>query len=268
MTLSKSYHMGFNDVDFSGADYDLIITRSPYALSPSSTIPTMSSPYNPGSYGGDRYPNGREFGVGVLVSGSSASDLKSNLDNIMLVLNEAAPKKLEFGVQSDRYWMAQLSGGSEVRYVGNNEAEFDLHFFCPDPHAFADSATNVSDTAAASPHTTTVTSASHITGSAATRPIITLNPSNSPADITIENDLTGETATYGTSYTTGASNRIRLHCGLFRWQTSTDSGSTWSDAMGSSSGTFFELLPGQDNDIIITGPTGGDIDIDFTNRYL
>lgn len=269
MAVSQPYALGFNGVDLY-SDSQIIIEKSPVEIAPEIQAPSIGIPYMPGTYGFDAYAGARKWQFSCVIYGNSISAIQTQLNNAVRTLNEPTAKTLEIGTFTDRYWLAQFTGASQLSWVGSKAARFNLNFVSTDPYAYANSLTSLSFTHSASPTTHTITQL-QAAGSAWAEPIITMVPvSPSPTtSVQINNTVTGESTTYATSFTIGGTNWLRCHSGLFLWQTSTDSGANWTTSMTGVSGTFPRIKPGVANTFVITGPTSlSALTIEFRARYL
>lgn len=268
MSVSQLWSLGFNGVDFATSTYGMKVLKSTYAVIPASIVPSIQIPYLPGAYPFDRHSAPRQITLNCcIISETSTVDVLSKRNLILLALNEPEPKVLELGTDQGKYWMAQLEGASQGAWRGSRCLEFSLSFLCADPHAYDNDLTSLDFTQASDPDTWSVTSG-QAEGSQYSFPVVTMNPSGSPSNITVENDTTGETIVYGQAFTSGANNRIRFDSARMIWETSTDSGSTWTASMSTVTGTYPRIKPGVQNDFIFTGFSAGDINISFRPRYL
>ena len=266
MAVSQTYALGFNGVDLY-SDCQIIVERGTTEIAPEINAPSVGIPYMPGTYGFDAYAGARKWQFSCFIYGDSISAIQTMLTNAMRTLNEPSAKVLEIGTFTDRYWLAQFTGASNLEWIGSKAARFNLNFVSTDPHAYSNSLTSLSFTQNSGPDSHTIT-ALEAAGSAWAEPIITLDPDTSPSSVIIANAATGESTTYGTTFTEGATNRLRCHSGLFLWQTSTDSGANWTTAMTGVSGTFPRIKPGVENIITITGFAAGGVAVEFRARYL
>ena len=268
MSVSQLWSLGFNGVDFATSTYGMHVLKSSHAVIPGSIVPTIGIPYLPGSYPFDRYCGPRQIQLNcAIISEASTADVLSKRDLILRTLNEPEPKALELGTDQGKYWLAQLEGASQGEWSGSRCLKFSLSFLCADPHAYDNDLTSLDFTQATNPDTWSVTSG-QAEGSQYSFPVVLMNPSGSPSNITVENDTTNETVVYGQAFTSGASNRIRFDSARMIWETSTDSGSTWTASMSTASGVFPRIKPGVQNDFIFTGFSAGSINISFRPRYL
>lgn len=268
MSVSQLWSLGFNSVDFATSTYDLKVLKSQHTVIPPSIAPNIQIPYLPGAYPFDRHSAPRQITLNCcILSETSTADVISKRDLVLRTLNEPEPKALELGTDQGKYWLAQLDGASQGTWIGSRCLQFSLSFICADPHAFDNDLTSLDFTQATNPDTWSVTSG-QAEGSQYSFPVVLMNPSGSPSNITVENDTTNETIVYGQSFTSGGSNRIRFDTARMIWETSTDSGSTWTASMSTATGTFPRIKPGVQNDFIFTGFSAGTINISFRPRYL
>jgi len=194
--------------------------------------------------------------VSVVVKKDSEADLKTALDDLMLILN---PQLGEQTLYLDwpnalRYYTAKLTDMSDWDTSGGNFALADLTFTCADPMAY--STTQVDEDTLITSDTQTVTTTPG--GSAIIRPVITITFTANDT-ITIENTDTGESVVFDTD---GAAGSIVID---------SDGYTVTGDVDGGFTGQLPRLLPGQLNTLTIKnayGASNGNCNITYRDAYL
>lgn len=262
---------------------------------------TFNSTYL-GNYGvyrliGD-YPTGSEFGVDtvelgtldggllgisrlkpktisvpIAVTGSGHSGLKSNIDSVLKVLSYRTDASLSFDSWSDRYWTARVIGSPSFQHQGPTVVTGTLQFLCPDPAAFASSATTVSKAVTATP-TVPDTLSCTVGGTSLAWPVVTITvTSGTFSQVAIE--LASTLVRFSWVKPDGAADlstgdAIKFDCDprqqLCSIKRSGDS--TYTASMSNAEGRFFALNPLNSAETVRVYNIVGNATVVWRNRYL
>jgi predicted phage tail component-like protein len=197
------------------------------------------------------------FSLDVIVTGSSLSDLDSNLSSIRGTLSETEDAELRFDENTDRYWLARfvsLSGS----YRGPNAWVGQLELVCHDPAAYAEDEDTATDTAAAS-----WSDLLTVGGTTYCFPVITLTADGAQADITVV--VRNDTLDMELSWTGTLANEDVLEFDSETESVTLNAASAMTGVAGDN--PRWPLLKAGDNLVEITGFTGTVL-ITWRERYL
>jgi hypothetical protein len=255
----------FNNVDLGGSSYEFTLYPWSRPFMPGGVVPMSAVPYRNGAFAHDRWfgGTGKTFTLSGCVQTTTPTLVRTRLDNISRVLNEAEPKQLVLDYMSGRFLFAQVAGGMRSEKRGATAAHIEIDFVAADPHFYSTSLTT--DAAQTNldfdtPVAFNVASGAALGGSAIMEPTIYVRPQSGAgtiSSISVTCSPGGQTLVKTSAgFAAGATNWFRLHCGLKRFQTSTNGsgttpGTTWTDAMANVSGNFPVLVPGVVNTISV-----------------
>ncbi len=192
------------------------------------------------------------------VSGTSRSNLDSNLDTIKRILNQLIVKQLKFDVLSGRFFNAILET-FEGNYLTATLFRGTLEFICPDPVAYSTTQTSSDFNIDADPKTVSEV----VAGNAYILPVFTLAAGDTLSGVTIlvENLTTLESLTWVGSLAIGE----ELIIDSERWLVTKEGVAD----MGTVTGEFPRLEPNVTNSIKVTAfGTSGTMNITYREGYL
>ena len=174
----------FNTVDLS--DYDLSVISSNFFTFNQSLSYTQLKDY---ALIGSYKRNALGLRMNVVIEGTNAADVISNLDNVKKTLASEEEEALILDSISTRYWNARLES-LDGDFVANTAWQGTITFLCPDPLAYSTTETSSDFNIDADPKTITET----VGGTAIAKPGWTLTAGETLSDVTIklENVTTGE----------------------------------------------------------------------------
>lgn len=243
-----------NSLTFNGVDlstYDLIVNN--YEASVAFTVASIQ--LKDRAYADESNKSPKQITVEVTVTGTSRSDLNSNLDSIKKTLNNWNDKQLIFDAQSDRYWNARFQSLTGA-YKSSSLWQGVLDFIAYDPAAYAVSETSTTVNLTSSPQTVSIT----INGSEKVDPVYTITPNNTYTGVKIDNTTTD----MDLDYTGALVNADSFVVDCSAWTVKNNGTSVISGI--SSTSEFPYLIPGA-NSLTVTGVTGT-INIKYKERYL
>ena len=241
----------FNYVDL--ADYDLSVTSSSFFTFNQSLSYTQLKDY---ALIGSYKRNALGLRMNVVIQGTNAADVISNLDNVKKTLVSEEEKELILDSISTRYWNARLES-LDGDFVANTAWQGTLSFLCPDPLAYSTTETSSDFNIDADPKTITET----VGGTAITKPVWTLTAGETLSDVTIklENVATGEELQWTGSLVD--EDTLEIDC---QYWTVKKNGTVDMNITGE----FPRLTPGA-NSIKVTGlSTTGTLNITYRDAYL
>ncbi len=194
--------------------------------------------------------------LNVIIQGTNAADVISNLDNVKKTLVGEEEKALILDSINTRYWNARLESLNGT-FVANNSWQGNITFICPDPAAYSTTETSSNHTINADPKTITET----VGGTAISNPVWTLTAGELLTSVTIklENITTDEELQWTGTIASGKALVIDSEY----WTVKNDGTSAMTIT-----GEFPRLKPGA-NSIKITGfSTTGTLNVKYRNRYL
>lgn len=207
------------------------------------------------------FPSGKQpkiISLEVSVTGTSRSNLDSNLDDIKLALVTEVSKVLKRDALSGRYWNALLQL-LEGNYYSATLWRGLIIFHCADPLAYANTQTSSDHDIDADPDTVIETPG----GTSYIEPVYTLTAGEDLTDITlkVENIDTGEELIWEGSLDDTKELEINLPLWIVKKEGVAD--------MDDVSGQFPRLKPAQDNHIKVTdfGSLGA-LNITYRDTYL
>ncbi len=247
-----------NSLSFNGFDlgvYGLIVTGHDI----STEHRALSTQLLDKSHAGYSFRTPKSISLDVVVVGTSLTNLKSQLDNIRNILNEKASANLILDIQNDRYWLARFESfngkyHSPLMFSGN------LIFTCYDPLAYSVSELSHGHTLdVEDPKTIEETTG----GTALIEPVYTFTAGDdiTPATLKVKNLNLDEELTWVGNITTAQT----LVVDVPRWIVEL----VGSASMSGVSGQFPRLLPGQVNNVKITGfGLLGTLNIKYRNKFM
>jgi predicted phage tail component-like protein len=243
---------------FSGTDmsaYGLTVTdHNPedYSIAVN-TIQTKNQAYISGEY----MPP-RPLRLEVVIQGSSISDLKTKLSNIVSVLATGTEEYLVLDDDTTKRFKARFVGKSKLEKWGNTNWEGTLTFTCPDPRAYSTSETSSNHTIDADPKTVTET----VGGNEITLPVWTLTAGETLTDVTIilKNNTTNEEITWEGSL----ASTDELEIDSQYWTVKKNG----TESMATVSGKFPRLTPGSNSITVTALSTTGSLNITYRAAYL
>ena len=242
----------FNSVDL--ADYNLVVSSvAPYERQDLNFQQLHDKAY--------AFPSGRRptrVSMDVVVTGTSRSNLDSNLDNIKLTIMTTTAHALKRDAVSGRYWNALLE---DIK--GNYESAMHwagrLRWYYMDPLAYDNTQTSSDFNIDADPDTVIETTG----GTAYIEPVYTLTAGENLAAITlkVENTDTAEELIWEGSL----DDTEELEINVPLWIVYKEGVADMADV----SGQFPRLKPAQANNIKVTGfSTTGTLNITYRDTYL
>ena len=128
----------------------------------------------------------RQITIQFTVTGTSRSNLDSNIDNIKRNLTKLDPQQLIFDALSTRYHMAVLES-FEGSYIQQAVFRGTMRFICPDPVAYSTTETTVTQNVDSDPKTLYIpeSSAEVVGGSAFLLPTFTLTAGETLSGVTL-----------------------------------------------------------------------------------
>ena len=241
----------FNDIDLSTYDLeihtlDLMLTKE------RKSIQLQDRAY---SFGGIQ--TGRTIVAGCRIFGADLTDVLKNLDNIYSVLNVRGPRKLSFGHQDDRYWLAEFESLTGP-FDGIGAYDVEIVFYAADPLAYGNTKQVVTQYVNNNSFTFNV----DVNGTAETSPVISMTFSSNanPNTFMIENITIGE-AFYYSPATLTQNQVVIIDCN--RWYAESNNQSVMKDV----DGTFLKMIPGN-NTIKVLNGNPGILKIEYYPRYV
>jgi len=242
-------------------DYNLVVNSagaSPYGQIVSRIqLQDKGYPFRP-----QREP--RIITIQFTVTGTSRSNLDSNLDNIKRNLTQLVPAQLIFDALSTRYYMAILER-FEGNYIQPAVFRGTMRFICPDPVAYSTTETTVTQNVDANPKTLYIpeSSASVVGGSAFLLPVWTLTAGETLTTVTVKlnNETTIEELQWIGTLTSGQ----ELIINSSTWLVTKEGVADMADV----SGKFPRLEPYIRNQIKVTAfGTAGTLNVTYRDGYL
>ncbi len=254
------YSLSFdgNDMD----DYNLVVNSpgdNPYGQ----IVPTIQLQDRGYAFRPQREP--RRIAVRFEVSGSSRSNLDSNLDNIKRLLTTLVVKQLIFDTLTGRYFMAILE-----RFEGNYISAFlfrgTMRFICPDPVGHSTTENSVTQDVDADPKTLYLPTDSDevIGGSAFLLPVYTFTAGEDLSGITllIKNETTIEELSIA-SLTIANTEVLVIDCST--WLVTKEGAAEMSNVTGK----FPRIEPNLRNQFTITNfGSLGTLEVTYREAYL
>ena len=240
----------FNTVDLS--DYDLSVISSNFFEFSQSLPYTQLQDYT--LIGGYKR-NALGLKIKVVIQGTNAADVISNLDNVKKTLVSEEEKELILDSISTRYWNARLES-LDGDFVANTVWQGTITFLCPDPLAYSTTETSSNFNIDADPKTITET----MDGTAITKPVWTLTAGETLTDVTIklENVTTDEELQWTGSLVD--EDELEIDCKYWTVKKNGVSAMTIT-------GEFPRLIAGS-NSIKVTGlSTTGTLNITYRDSY-
>ena len=248
-----AYSINFDGNDLS--DYSLVVT-SPGVNEFRQSVGRVQLQDRGYAFKPNREP--RSIIVAFDVSGTSRSNLDSNLDTIKRILNQIIVKQLKFDVLSGRYFNAILET-FEGNYLQATLFRGTMEFICPDPVAYDNTETISSFNIDADPKTVTEA----VGGNAYILPVFTLTAGDTLTTVTIlvDNLTTLEQLSWIGSLAIGE----ELVIDSERWLVTKEG----TADMGEVTGEFPRLEPNVTNSIKVTAfGTNGTMSITYRKGYL
>jgi predicted phage tail component-like protein len=236
------------------ADYDLSITNSDAYVFNQALAYTQLKDYG---VMGDYKRSARTIKLDIIVQGTNAADVISNLDNIKKTLVTDEDAELILDAITTRYWNARLKS-LEGEFKANTAWVGEVEFLCVDPVAYSTTETDSNYNIDADPDTNIETS----TGTGFAYPVFTLTAGEALADATIilENETTLESLTWEGSL----EDEDVLEIDSEHFVVTVNGTESMSDVSGK-----FPRLQSGDNSITVTGfSTTGTLDITYRDRYV
>lgn len=197
----------------------------------------------------------KPISLAMEITGADAATLKANVDAVRRILNIQTDGQLILDMQSDRYWLARfekLTGNYMYRVF-----EGTLDFICYDPYAYDVEEEDNDHLVDGSPETVLETTG----GTARIEPVYNLT-ADAPLPATTVGILNVDTGMI--LEWTGdlvATDVLIIDCQL--WLVKLNGVAS----MATVGGQFPYLLPGQENELSITG-FHGNLNITYRNRYV
>ena len=263
--MANSFHL--NAVDFSGADYKVIVVKASFVTAAS---PLISGFNVSGAHGGKFqkiHYQPKTIKIECVLQGASATDRDDKLHNLLAKLNQTEEKALiidkytaqESGSTVNPYWNAVISAIGDRKAIGSTAYSFSLEFIAYDPFAYSPTEIDAQSNIVSSPETFIVDPG----GTAEVRPVFRLRNEFGVAvvSIVIENLTTGSVLNWAGSL----ADDQWIYIDSTRWIVELDG--TTPD-MDDVSGDFPILLPAQNNSIKVTGISAGKFKPVYRARYL
>ena len=216
-----------------------------------------------------------------VIEQSTRELLFTKYDDAMAALDPVNGKKLlildhETGISTalNRGYYAMLNGPIVPSRYGNTSLLFNLSFVVPGGHAVSATESSQSSVVINSDPKTVyepAASGSVVRGTTKARPVIILTNTHADAVTSIEvtNETTDEAVGWGGSLVQNA--LLRIDSARMHIEKSTDSGTTWTNAMtgiSSVNNMFPRLQDGVQNELTIEGFISGSLDITYRGVFL
>ncbi|MDD4873401.1 MAG: phage tail family protein [Dehalococcoidales bacterium] len=241
----------FNSVDLS--DYDLSVISSNFFEFSQSLPYTQLQDY---ALIGGYKRNALGLKMNVVIQGTNAADVISNLDNVKKTLVGEDEEQLILDSVNTRYWNARLES-LDGEFVSNTIWQGTLTFLCPDPLAYSTTETSSDFNIDADPDTISET----MDGTAITKPVWTLTAGETLTDVTIklENVITGEEL----QWTGSLVDEDELEIDSANWTVKLNGTSAMTIT-----GEFPRLQPGSNTIKVTAFSTTGTLNITYRDAYL
>ena len=219
--------------------------------------------------------------LACVIEQSTRELLFTKYDLAMAALDPTNGKKLlildhETGISAalNRGYYAMLNGPVVVSKDGNTSKLFNLTFVVPEGHAVSATESSQSSVSIDSDPKTIyepAASGTVVRGTTKAKPVIVLQNDHSVAvtSVKVTNETTDEAIQWAGSLSTG--DQLKIDTARHHLEKSTDSGSTWSNAMTgihSTNNVFPRLQDGVQNEFTIVGFTTGSLDITYRGVFL
>ena len=207
------------------------------------------------SYAGNSKVPPKNISLEITVTASSPTVLKSNMDTIMLILNQQESQQLILDTLTDRYWIARFKSlNGTYRGIAFNGT---LEFTCFDPFAYAVSESTDVTAIAADPDNAVIDAG----GTALIRPVYTIvsDANDGTATIVLHSDNTDEEIEWSGALIIGT--EIEIDCA--NWVVYKDD----VEDMATVSGQFPTLVQDTTNLILTSGFTGS-LTVTWRNRFV
>lgn len=197
----------------------------------------------------------KSISLSIEIVGTDAETLKANVDTVKRILNTQMDAILILDVESDRYWLVRLerlTGSYTYRIFKGN-----LSFSCYDPYAYDVEETDSPHVIDESPETVV----EETSGTARIEPVYTLIadddlPATTVSILNTETNMTLE-------WTGDIEDDDVLVIDCQKWLVTLNG----VPSMGTVDGQFPYLLPGQENELQVSG-FSGTLGIKYRNRYV
>lgn len=200
-----------------------------------------------------------QIAFGGIVEAASAAALQTALDAIAKALNVRTDAALLLDTITGRYWMARPNGALGVeRYT--DWAKLEFSFIANDPHAFASSETDSTQTWPVASWAITPGGTHEI------KPAWIFEASGAATVVALENADTDERVAW--VGTLAAGNRLKFGAETWRVYFDAAGGDDWTLSMSNVSGVFPRLLPAVENTIRLLAPAAGSLRVIYRERYV
>lgn len=268
-----SHSLSYNSTDCGGSSYGLYVMDIETQLMAPPRLDMQDVAQGWGAAAACRNYGVKEFSLHCAASGTSASNLRTKLDALRLLLNPMnGEKALKFDdFESDRFWYAFLSSEIPASVRGASWIEFDLSFIAPDPRAYSTTETDLDFTIETDPDAFTLKAAGvAVGGTAEIEPVWTITNSSGGAvsSVRLSNATTLEAVLCTTSLANG--NLLRIDRARWAVEKSTDGGSTYTSVISATSSESVppSISPGETNAVTVTGLSAGTLNATYRERYL
>jgi predicted phage tail component-like protein len=206
------------------------------------------------SFATDSKIGSKAIQMGIAITASDTTTLKTYIDTIKRILNTQTDETLILDAYNDRYWTARFKSfeGSlkALMFTGT------VSFICLDPYAHDNAEVSNDYTDDEEPETIIETPG----GTALIEPVFVLTSSinDGTADIKVRNDTLGMEIEWTGAITIGG----QIEIDSSEWVVKLNG----SESMSTVTGQFPVLSPGVDNSFEISGFTGN-LNITYRNRY-
>ncbi len=262
---------GTSAIYFGGASYGITLILEEFDWLTSISQDVQDVPYGFGNASWGAHHPAKLFTLPCIVKGTSWIDVKAKLDAINLAIDKNRLGALRFDDMNDRYWLARLTGHSQVK-IFSGGATFDLEFTAPDPRAYSTTETTQSVSLSSGTNSFNVPASGVIGGTGEVDPTWLIKPTGSGSTSMVLTNVTRDEAlTYANTLTSAEWLRIKAHARQELAEKTADSGSTYSAVMGGVyyGSRFPKLSPNVANAMTLTGITStGTLVITYRERYL
>ncbi len=274
--MANSIHVGTDPAsltDLSGASYGVTLLKTawPWMASPDAFLQNI-----PQRDGGSVLVNNfrmRAAAFPLRIAGTSNSDLLSKLESIHKLTDpRLGAIYVKADVWSDRLFYGRFTGPWSAGYRGQLVINVAAEFTNQWSELLSTTETTQTETVSASPEAFTVPAAGSVAGSAPALPqwVIKNTSGGASGAIKLTNGTTAETFSLPTTASIPNGTWLRLDRERWTVETSTDSGSTWSDApaLVGTGKNIPRINPGVSNSCTLTNLSSGAIDIVYRARYI
>jgi len=262
----------YNGVDLSGANYGIVLEGHPVPAIMSPDVDVQEVAHGGGISQGKTY-RPIVFGATVAVRGASPSDLRQKIEAMHTLFDVESDKTLVFDIAGWRHkrWNARLYRPSLDQVINDRTVRLTLAFICANPIAESTELLTENYTPTSNAFTFYVPDdvAATVGGNCFATPVYTIKATagGTESTVKVKNVTRDEEIVYNVALADG--HWLRINTALMSVQKSTDSGTTWTNVIGScDTGPFPVLTAGVRNEMLLTGADNSTLEVEYRRRYL